>query len=125
MRAIVCGGRNFADWPFLDATLSAIHKETPFERIATGAAPGADTLADTWARTKSITVERYRALWYTFGPKAGPIRNQQMLDAEKPDVVIAFPGGRGTADMVRKARAAGVRVHEVSTETNKMPGAHA
>jgi predicted Rossmann-fold nucleotide-binding protein len=34
-----------------------------------------------------------------------------MLDM-KPDGVVAFPGGDGTADMVRRARAAGVKVWE-------------
>ena len=37
-----------------------------------------------------------------------------MLDEGKPDLVIAFPGGRGTADMVRKANRAGVKVVEIA-----------
>lgn len=44
------------------------------------------------------------------GPKKvrlqGPMRNQRMLDEARPQVVIAFPGGSGTADMVDKVRAA-------------------
>ena len=32
--------------------------------------------------------------------------------AKSPQLVIAFPGRHGTADMVRKARAAGVMVIE-------------
>jgi predicted Rossmann-fold nucleotide-binding protein len=35
-----------------------------------------------------------------------------MLAEGRPDAVIAFPGGKGTADMVRKARAAGLPVVE-------------
>jgi hypothetical protein len=31
-----------------------------------------------------------------------------------PDLVVAFPGGRGTADMVRRAKAAGCEVLEVT-----------
>jgi hypothetical protein len=38
------------------------------------------------------------------------MRNQAMLDYGKPDLVVAFPGGKGTADMVRRARVAGVKV---------------
>jgi len=30
------------------------------------------------------------------------------------DLCIAFPGGRGTADMVRRARAAGIPVRSVT-----------
>jgi hypothetical protein len=51
--------------------------------------------------------------WNTHGRAAGPIRNQRMLDEVKPELVVAFPGGRGTADMVRRAREAGVNVYLV------------
>lgn len=40
---------------------------------------------------------------------AGHIRNKQMLDTGI-DVVIAFPGGRGTANMVKIAKEANVQV---------------
>ena len=43
-------------------------------------------------------------------PAAGPKRNQQMLDEAKPDMVVAFPGGKGTAHMRQIAKAAGVPV---------------
>ena len=35
-----------------------------------------------------------------------------MLD-EKPDIVLAFPGGRGTADMIARAEQAGVEVIKI------------
>jgi len=38
--------------------------------------------------------------WDELGKKAGPLRNQRMLDEGKPDLVVAFPGGGGTKDMV-------------------------
>lgn len=46
---------------------------------------------------------------------AGPIRNSFML-ALGPDLVLAFPGGRGTADMVRQASEAGVAFDCVGTD---------
>ena len=114
MKAIVCGGRDFKNWPLLCGTLDALHAAEPFDRIATGAAPGADTLADSWARSRGISVERYYALWRTYGKVAGPIRNQQMLEKEWPDVVIAFPGGKGTADMVERAKKARIPVRTIA-----------
>jgi formate dehydrogenase assembly factor FdhD len=36
-----------------------------------------------------------------------------MLDEGKPDLVIAFTGGRGTTDMVTRAKNAGIEVIEV------------
>jgi len=47
-----------------------------------------------------------------FCPQAGPDRNQKMVDSHL-DLVVAFAGGDGTADMVRRARAAGVLVLRV------------
>jgi hypothetical protein len=55
----------------------------------------------------------YPADWTRHGKAAGPKRNQLMLDKEKPDLVIAFPGGKGTADMVARAKAQGFKVMEV------------
>lgn len=52
--------------------------------------------------------------WSKYGKAAGPMRNQKMLDEYKPDLVVALPGGRGTADMVSRARVAGVEVIEAS-----------
>ena len=50
-----------------------------------------------------------------FGARlAPPLRNQRMLDEGKPDLVVAFPGGGGTKDMVRRAVKAGVPIHEVN-----------
>ena len=47
---------------------------------------------------------------WALGRKAGPIRNQRMLDDGKPDLVIAFSGGKGTAGMMAIARRAGVKI---------------
>jgi hypothetical protein len=80
--------------------------------IIHGAAPGADTLAGQWAADKGIPVEAFPADWEKHGRAAGPIRNKQMLDDGKPDLVVAFPGGWGTANMCKQAREAGVRVLE-------------
>jgi hypothetical protein len=46
--------------------------------------------------------------WDRYGLAAGPKRNQRMLDEYSPEFGVAFPGGRGTADMIRRLRAASV-----------------
>lgn len=113
MNIIVCGGRSYSDWTTLSAVLDGLRSECEIDRVATGAASGADTLADTWARSRGIPVERYYAQWRAEGKSAGPKRNQRMLEAEKPELVVAFPGGSGTADMVRRAKEAGIDVREI------------
>ena len=71
-------------------------------------------MARDWARTKP-EVERFvcHADWEKHGKAAGPKRNKRMLEW-KPDLVVAFPGGKGTANMVQQARQAGVEVIEVA-----------
>jgi len=63
-----------------------------------------------WAKNRGIPFDVYMADWEGLGRKAGPIRNQQMLVEGKPDLVVAFPGGKGTAGMVTLPRDAGVDV---------------
>lgn len=58
--------------------------------------------------------EAFPADWAAYDRAAGPIRNARMIAEGKPDIVLAFPGGRGTANMVAQARKAGVRVIEIA-----------
>ena len=109
MRIIVCGGRNYSDRTTVARVLGALDGQTT---IIHGDAPGADRLAATIAADYGYRVESYPADWDGHGKAAGPIRNQQMLDAGA-DLVIAFPGGRGTADMSNRAQRAGVPVLKV------------
>jgi hypothetical protein len=78
--------------------------------IIQGGARGADKLAREWAEDRGVGCVTFRADWEKHGPSAGPIRNGQMLSEGKPNLVLAFPGGRGTADMVQRAHAASVLV---------------
>lgn len=81
--------------------------------IISGKATGADSAGADWAILNYTLLEEYPADWKKYGKRAGFIRNTQMLNEGKPDLVIAFPGGRGTAMMVRLALMAGVEVIEV------------
>jgi hypothetical protein len=121
MRVLVCGGRDFDGRDLVFKTLDEMlippgEMLPPAATIIHGASPsGADRWADEWAVVNWTGLAEYPADWSAHGKAAGPIRNQRMIDEGRPDVVVAFPGGRGTADMVRRARAAGVRVVVVET----------
>lgn len=111
VKVLVCGGREYAD-PFM---VAKVLEEVRPDLIITGAAPGADTLAESWARRNGVPYRGYPANWKRDGKPGGPIRNRAMLAAEREglDLVVAFPGGNGTADMVWLAHSAGVKVREV------------
>lgn len=107
---LICGGRDFADKDLFDDTMIAQFRARGLpSKIVHGGAKGADTMAGSLAHTMSITAVAVLPDW-TRGKIAGPLRNQRMLDEHKPDLVIAFPGGRGTSDMVGRAMAAGVEI---------------
>jgi YspA, cpYpsA-related SLOG family len=110
MRVLVCGGRDYRDVGCVKDTLFCLHAQEKITTIIEGGASGADCYAAEWADEYGITLQTFRADWKKHGRSAGPIRNQQMLDEGKPDLVMAFPGGRGTADMVARAVKANVRV---------------
>ena len=112
-RILVCGGRDFDDWALLLGWLDRALPQFGHVHVVQGGAKGADFLARVWAKYRAQTMEEHPADWKAFGPAAGNLRNQAMLDVGVPDLVIAFPGGRGTADMVRRSRYAGVETFEV------------
>jgi hypothetical protein len=125
-RVLVCGGRKFQNWELLRDTLDNLCFERgwthppdeygntlPNVTIIEGGAKGADYLAADWAMINWTRLETYKADWEQYGRSAGYIRNKQMLEEGKPDLVVAFPGGVGTAMMVKIAREAGVEVIEV------------
>lgn len=112
MILLVTGGRDYADrnlvWRVLDHILLD-------ELVHGGCKSGADFFADLWARNRGHKrVKIYEAEWDKHGNAAGPIRNAFMLHDAKPQLVLAFPGGRGTENMVQLAKQAKVPVLKVN-----------
>lgn len=113
MRVLVCGGRDYKDKRRVFEELDQISEwYGPITSIVEGGASGADQLGFSWAQAKQIPVITHFANWAKLGKGAGPIRNKEMLDAWDPDFVVAFPGGRGTANMVDLAKKAEIEVKD-------------
>lgn len=113
MKVLVCGGRDFGNFPILCRVLDGLHQKYGFTALIQGGARGADSLALHWARKNHVPSETFYANWTAEGHRAGPKRNQFMIDAGKPNLVVAFPGAAGTADLVRRAKAAKIPVLEI------------
>lgn len=112
IKLLVCGGRDYSDHETVFSKLDAIHTKRNITLLIEGGASGADTLCRMWARNRGVICATVNAVWDKRGRGAGPQRNAAMLSLN-PDGVLAFPGGRGTANMVQQAKDAGVRVVEV------------
>lgn len=109
MRVLVCGGRTFKPGPGDYALLAGYLM--PGSVLIHGAAPGADTFAAEFAQGLGfVEIHAFPARWKELGKIAGPMRNTQMLKEGKPDIVLAFPGGRGTSNMIAQAKASGIQV---------------
>jgi hypothetical protein len=118
---LVCGGRHYRNAEAVRMVLDAALRSGPVT-IIQGGARGADKLAREWADDRAVECITFAAEWDRDGTMAGPIRNQRMLVEGKPDMVLAFPGGNGTANMIRKAQAARVLVVRFPpTGDNRMP----
>lgn len=110
VKVLVTGGRDFRDRALVDEVLGWYEIEV----LIHGGARGLDVLAGEYARLRGIREWVFPAQWEKYGRSAGPIRNVAMLQVSKPDVVIAFPGGRGTSNMVSLAEDAGYEVVKIT-----------
>ena len=124
MKVLACGGRDMMDRQLVFDTLDGVHERKAISLIIHGAASGADRLAGEWAKERELPCDEYPADWNSrwvngrriYDRAAGFKRNAQMLVEGKPDLTLAFPGGRGTADMIQRALRAGVAVVQVMAD---------
>jgi hypothetical protein len=125
VRVLVCGDRHYdsEDYVHLRLDEQDARQPTGLSHIIDGTAAGADTFGYTWRMKRGRSGQRFRPHWRhdegcepgcvkPQGRKAGVLRNQQMLDEGKPDLVIAFHDNiaesRGTRDMINRSVKAGI-----------------
>lgn len=122
IKVLVCGGRDYTKYHRVLSVLEEIHKHRTIGQIISGHARGADKLGERWAKLRKVDLRIFEVSkeeWELHGKKAGILRNQRMLEEGKPNLVVAFPGGRGTADMIERSKKAGVpvvRVEDIDDE---------
>lgn len=109
LRLLVTGGRSYRDRSRAHAKLDELKPDL----VLVGSTTGADELAIQWAIKNRVNYHYFQAEWGKYGKKAAPIRNERMIVEGKPDLVLAFPGGLGTADCVRRAEEHGIRVERI------------
>ncbi len=121
MRIIVTGGRHSKDQKLVVEWLDNFWGSLPRGDhlfVAQGGAPGVDKFAREWCMACGVNFVNY-PYPSEYGRAGGPIRNERMATDFKPDIVVAFPGGAGTASMVKIARDLGIKVIEVTSDGNE------
>lgn len=105
INVVVAGGREYENYPELSQKLDQVISQLNIPpgmkvNIVSGGARGADTLAEKYAQERGLGLQVFKADWEGQGLSAGMNRNRQM--AEVGDVLVAFPGGTGTENMVQQ-----------------------
>lgn len=123
MRLAVTGGRDYRLTDDDRALLIQFFIDNPNTTLIHGAAKGADTDCARLADSKCIAVEPHPAKWRRADGStdydAGTKRNIEMLSRESSiDILLAFPGYKGTPHAVRTARANGILVVIAHPERN-------
>jgi hypothetical protein len=117
LRILVTGSRNWTDLHTVEVALRKAYLQLgrgalPDQVVVVhGGAAGADSCAAVLAPRMGFQMEEHRADWSKHGRAAGPICNQQMVDAGAT-VCLAFPLGKsiGTRGCMRMAAQAGIPV---------------
>lgn len=136
MNILVCGGRDYGKLNYEFATGKIIEDRRAREHrngliwldlliksrgllahnitIISGGATGGDTIGEDWSFSRGSKLHRFPAQWNLHGKSAGYVRNRQMLTEGKPDLIVAFPGGVGTYNMIQLGREAKIEVIQPS-----------
>lgn len=115
MKVLISGGRVGVPEARVRVVLDGMSRTWPKDTVIIhGAAAGVDRFAGKWAsdmgfRPLPMKIDPALDGHFDDAPKR---RNSRML-LEKPDILIAFPGGPGTRDMLKKADDANVPIYEV------------
>lgn len=112
MKIIIAGGRDYLPNEEEKETVKNILKENQVTGIVSGCATGVDTWAIDLGSELELSIDLFPADWKQHGRSAGPIRNGLM--AQYADMLIAFPGGRGTDNMIKQATEKGLKVVFIS-----------
>jgi hypothetical protein len=115
---LVTGGRDFKRYGAFRNVMDALHSTSKFDVVVHGDATGADTLANKWAIERGVKQIKFPANWTGETNGAGTNRNKFMLEMITPTIVVAFPGGRGTANMMRIAAERGIEVNDTEDTFN-------
>lgn len=115
-RICVTGGRDLSDLALVEQAFADISL-SPDDTVIEGEARGADLLCADVACRIGASVEPHPAKWHVYGGSAGVIRNTEMLRSGV-DLLLSFPGGRGTRHCTNKAMEMGIPVVFVVPRSN-------
>lgn len=111
MKTIIAGSRTIALYGMVENAIEACPFRAEITEVVSGGARGADAWGERWALLEGrVPVQQFPADWKRYGKRAGLIRNEQMADYADALIAVWDGESRGTAHMIREARARGLKV---------------
>ncbi len=107
---LVCGSHRHGSRDHVFGVLDSLHEKKPIQRLITGGADYIDTFALEWALARRVSHCVHYADWKKYNSFAGPQRNRMLFRLYHPSLVVAFEGGAGTLDAIRRANIKQVEV---------------
>lgn len=113
MRVIIAGSRTITRLSLVWLAVRDAERDSSITitELVSGHAQGVDRLGERYAVEKGIRIKVFEAQWERFGRSAGFRRNRDMVEYAAALIAIWDGASRGTADMIYKARAHGLKVH--------------
>lgn len=113
MRVLICGDRHWSNIEPIRFWIAKL-QDWGYDTVIEGEARGADSIARDEAEKAGMIIMKFPANWKKYKAGAGPIRNKQMIEEGKPNIVVAFhsniKNSRGTKNMINQARKAGIEI---------------
>ena len=110
----ITGGKEVTDPDLVWSTLDRVREKYADKTVlAHGDGPGYDKVAKSWADARKVPQIAARPNWKAYG-KAAPFRRNDDIINLRPKGIVAFPGAGITANLVDKARQAGIPVMHVT-----------
>lgn len=107
MRVLIFGSRHWENTKLIADIVKDLKNKYGDIIIIEGGCRGADYCGKVAAWLTHTKYEEYKADW-SIGKKAGPLRNQRMIDEGKPDVAYCFhediENSKGSKDMYNRLK---------------------
>jgi len=112
MKVIIAGSRNITNQKYILQTVL----ESPFNvkditEIVIGGCRGVDQLAGDYALSIGFKLKLFKADW-NLGPKAGPIRNEQMAKYADALILIWDGKSKGSKSMLQLAKKHKLKIYQ-------------
>lgn len=113
MRILICSGRFYADTKTVTQVLDVYASRQNIDVLIHGGHQILGGIIESWAREIDVHLIRYPANWARYGKYAELRRNLFMIEDSRPDLVLVFPGGEDTAECIKMAQRAQIKVVEI------------